>query len=110
MELKIIDEIILEPTGGAHRNKQAILNNVKLSIKKNLEYYESFSRDEIYSMRKEKFLAMGRENGFKINEKGENTLLSTQPSKINLISFLKQKKNYVIFIVISLLISLFLIL
>ena len=110
LDLKIIDEIILEPTGGAHRNKQAILNNVKLSIKKNLEYYENFSRDEIYSMRKEKFLAMGRENGFKINEKGENTLLSTQPSKINLISFLKQKKNYVIFIVISLLISLFLIL
>ena len=73
-------------------------------------YYEKFSRDEIYNMRKEKFLAMGRENGFKINEKGENTLLSTKPSKINLISLLKQKKSYVIFIIISFIISLFLIL
>ena len=34
LDLKIIDEIIPEPTGGAHRNRQAILNNVKLSIKK----------------------------------------------------------------------------
>ena len=93
LDLKIIDEIIPEPTGGAHRNRQAILNNVKLSIKKNLEYYENFSRDEIYNMRKEKFLAIGRENGFKINEKGENTLLSAQPNKNNLISVIKNKKK-----------------
>ena len=110
LNLKIIDEIIPEPTGGAHRNKQAILNNVKLSIKKNLRYYENFSRDEIYNMRKEKFLAMGRENGFKYNEKGENNLLSSQPSKNNLKSFIKQKKNYIILILISLITSLFFIL
>ena len=110
LDLKIIDEIIPEPTGGAHRNRQAILNNVKLSIKKNLEYYENFSRDEIYNMRKEKFLAMGRENGFKYNEKGENNLLSSQPSKNNLKSFIKQKKNYIILILISLITSLFFIL
>ena len=61
-------------------------------------------------MRKEKFLAIGRENGFKINEKGENTLLSAQPNKNNLISVIKNKKNYIILLLISLMISLFLIL
>ena len=36
LNLKIIDEIIPEPTGGAHRDKNLILENVKISIDKNL--------------------------------------------------------------------------
>ncbi len=34
LSLKIIDEIIPEPLGGAHRDKDLILDNVRNSIKK----------------------------------------------------------------------------
>ena len=36
LSLNIIDEIIPEPIGGAHRDKDLILDNVRASIKKNL--------------------------------------------------------------------------
>ena len=54
--LKIIDEIIDEPTGGAHRDKNKILENVKTSISKNLDLFNEMSKDEILSQRKNKFL------------------------------------------------------
>ena len=34
LELKIIDEIIEEPAGGAHRDKDEVLKNVKNPLKK----------------------------------------------------------------------------
>ena len=63
-ELDIIDEIINEPTGGAHRDKDFMLNNIKNSIKKNLDYFKVMSPDEIYNERKNKFLKIGRGKGF----------------------------------------------
>ena len=36
LELKVIDEIISEPVGGAHRDRDLILDNVRKSIEKNL--------------------------------------------------------------------------
>ena len=36
LDLKVIDEIIQEPLGGAHRDRNLILNNVRESISKNL--------------------------------------------------------------------------
>ena len=64
LELGIIDEVIKEPVGGAHRDIESITQDVKYSIIKNLKYYESFSREEIYEDRKAKFLKIGREKGF----------------------------------------------
>ena len=64
LELGIIDEIIQEPLGGAHRDAESIALDVKDSIIKNLNHYESFSRDEVYNDRKIKFLKIGREKGF----------------------------------------------
>ena len=64
LELGIIDEIIEEPLGGAHRDQETIAKSVKHSIIKNLEFFESFSKDEIYEQRKDKFLKIGRESGF----------------------------------------------
>ena len=34
LDLQIIDEVIKEPTGGAHRDRDLILNNVRNSIRK----------------------------------------------------------------------------
>ena len=63
LKLKIIDEIIPEPTGGAHRDKNLILNNVKMSIDKNLNELCNLSKAEILSRKKEKFLEIGRDKG-----------------------------------------------
>ena len=64
LELGVIDEIIKEPLGGAHRDAERITQDVKDSIIKNLRHYESFSREEIYDDRKVKFLKIGRGEGF----------------------------------------------
>ena len=67
LELCIIDEIIEEPVGGAHRDRDLILNSVKLSIQKNLNKFNFMSRDEILLHRKNKFLSIGRNKGFRGN-------------------------------------------
>ena len=67
LELCIIDEIIEEPVGGAHRDRDLILNSVKLSIQKNLNEFDFMSRDEIFLHRKNKFLSIGRNKGFRGN-------------------------------------------
>tara|TARA_B100000378_G_scaffold22416_1_gene17353 strand:- start:226 stop:1329 length:1104 start_codon:yes stop_codon:yes gene_type:complete len=67
LDLSIIDEIIEEPTGGAHRDRDLILNSVKLSIQKNLNEFDFMSRDEILLHRKNKFLSIGRNKGFRGN-------------------------------------------
>ena len=71
LELKIIDEIILEPIGGAHRDKNLILDNIRYSIKKNLNQFNSMGRDEILNHRKNKFLSIGRSKGF-VNQSSIN--------------------------------------
>ena len=64
LKLKIIDEVIPEPLGGAHRDPDAIAADIKYSIIKNLKNFENFSKDEIYDHRKSKFLQIGRDQGF----------------------------------------------
>ena len=97
LELKVIDEIISEPLGGAHRDKSLILSNVKESISKNLNLFKEMSDVEILDKRKNKFLKIGRSKGFISNP--EN--LSTIDSKNNIDKFyLKNRK--VIFLVILL--------
>ena len=64
LKLNIIDEIIPEPVGGAHRDKDLILDNVRDSLKKNLDFFETMDKDEILTHRKNKFLSIGRNKGF----------------------------------------------
>ena len=64
LNLKIIDEIIPEPLGGAHRDKNLILENVRNSIERNINDFNSLTREEVYNKRKEKFLSIGRTKGF----------------------------------------------
>ena len=68
-DLKIIDEIILEPLGGAHRDKDLILDNVRSSIRKNLDFFLNMDEEEILTQRKNKFLSIGRNKGFISNSK-----------------------------------------
>ena len=64
LELEIIDEIIDEPPGGAHRDKNLILENVRSSLIKNLNHFNSMTHEEIFENRKNKFLKIGRNKGF----------------------------------------------
>ena len=74
LNLGVIDEIIVEPVGGAHRDKDLILKNIKNSIFKNLNELKDLSKDEIINQRKNKFLSIGRSGGFIKQSNDENSL------------------------------------
>ena len=92
LELEIIDEIIPEPSGGAHRDKDLILENVRNALDKNLENFKQMSPEEIFDGRKNKFLKIGRSKGFMSNL---NELSSLNLEKSNFNHFLKSKKIFV---------------
>ena len=96
LELNIIDEIISEPTGGAHRDKNKILDNVKNTLTKNLQAFENVSREEILNQRKNKFLKIGRDKGF-INNPEEISDLSQPSNKFNLYLKLYKKNKIKVF-------------
>ncbi len=89
LELQIIDEIISEPIGGAHREKNQILENVRNSISKNLIQFNSMQSEEIYNERKNKFLRIGRSKGFMDNL---DDLSSLQTKRSNFETIFKSKK------------------
>ena len=93
LELEIIDEIIPEPSGGAHRDKDLILENVRNALNKNLENFKQMSPEEIFDGRKNKFLKIGRSKGFMNNL---NELSSLNSEKNNFNHFLKSKKIFVV--------------
>ena len=97
LELKVIDEIIPEPIGGAHRDRNLVLSNVRESISKNLNLFKQMSDEDILDQRKNKFLKIGRNKGFISNP--EN-LSSLDHKKNNIDQFLIKNKNN-IFIVIG---------
>ena len=74
LNLDIIDEIIPEPVGGAHRDKDLILDNVRNSLEKNLNFFKNMERDEILNHRKNKFLSIGRNKGFSSNTTSSDKL------------------------------------
>jgi len=63
-KMEIVDEIIQEPIGGAHRNKEKILFSTKESILKYLEEFKKYTGDEIFKQRREKFLNIGKQKSF----------------------------------------------
>ncbi len=62
-ELRIVDEIIDEPLGGAHRDREKTYSNVKSSIIKNIAKLEKMDPDKRCDARIEKYCAMGVFNG-----------------------------------------------
>ena len=96
LELGVIDEVISEPLGGAHRDQEATTQNVRNSILENLKYFDNMSRDEIYDHRKAKFLKIGREGGFAKSAKLGDTSLGYKESFANKIkrAFVKNQYTY----------------
>jgi len=97
LDLKIIDEIIKEPLGGAHRDKNALLDEIKKSIRKNLKELSELSREDILNHRKQKFLSIGRKKGLVKNIDSRDRMTMEE----NVFSNLKQKinKNKIVMII-----------
>jgi acetyl-CoA carboxylase carboxyl transferase subunit alpha len=56
---EIIDGILTEPKGGAHRNPDLMSNKIKEEILKHIQYYKSKASNEILNERTEKFKNVG---------------------------------------------------
>ena len=99
LELEVIDEIIPEPLGGAHRDKDLILKNVRESIIRNLDKFKNMTEEEIFNERKNKYLKIGRNKGFIENT---NELSSLKPDKNKLSQILREKKIILVSSVLAL--------
>ena len=98
-DLKIIDEIIPEPLGGAHRDKDIILDNVRNSIRKNLDFFINMDKEQILLQRKNKFLSIGRNQGFATSSKiSDNLSMKTNIIDKFINKFVYNKKYLIYFI------------
>ena len=108
LNLKVIDEIIPEPVGGAHRDKDLILNNIRNSIINNLNDFNSMSKDEVLNHRKNKFLSIGRSKGFIGQSVTDDTLhMKQNPADILKIKIVKNKNQLIIVVIILTLVASF---
>ncbi|MCL4136713.1 UNVERIFIED_CONTAM: hypothetical protein GTU68_048618 [Idotea baltica] len=61
LTLGVVDDIVKEPLGGAHRDKEAIVQALGDAIESALQTYDGMTPEQIRLERREKFLAMGRQ-------------------------------------------------
>lgn len=60
LEQGVIDEVIKEPAGGAHRDSNMMAQNIKTAIRKSLAELVDLNKDELVECRYKKFRAMGK--------------------------------------------------
>ncbi|MBX6332023.1 MAG: acetyl-CoA carboxylase carboxyltransferase subunit alpha [Gemmatimonadaceae bacterium] len=60
LELGVIDEIIPEPVGGAHSNREAAAQAVHEALVRTLDDLRRYKPDKLVRRRREKYLAMGQ--------------------------------------------------
>ena len=58
-ELNLIDSIVQEPLGGAHRNYAKIAENLKLRLKEDLSELDGLSKEELLNRRYERLMSYG---------------------------------------------------
>ena len=106
LELKVIDEIIPEPVGGAHRDRDLVLDNVRVSIENNLNEFYNMTEEEVFNHRKNKFLKIGRSKGF-VSQLDDISTLSMKKNRINVVieKFLTSKVNIIILVGVLILLS-----
>jgi acetyl-CoA carboxylase carboxyl transferase subunit alpha len=59
-ELRVVDEIIPEPAGGAHANHEVTVKAVHEALSRQLDELRRFKPDKLVRRRREKFLRMGQ--------------------------------------------------
>ena len=60
LNLNVIDEIIDEPVGGAHREHAQIIMQTKIAIKDSIIFFKKFGAESLIEKRRDKFLEIGR--------------------------------------------------
>jgi acetyl-CoA carboxylase carboxyl transferase subunit alpha len=60
LDLGVIDRILPEPIGGAHRERVQMIREVGDAIEEEIRGMEGLNGDALVKARREKFLAMGR--------------------------------------------------
>jgi acetyl-CoA carboxylase carboxyl transferase subunit alpha len=60
LELRVIDEIVPEPLGGAHANHEGAARSLHDALVRNLDELRRLKPDRLVRKRREKFLAMGQ--------------------------------------------------
>ena len=94
LKMKIIDEIIKEPTGGAHRNKEAVIFSTKEVLIKYLDEFAKYTKEEIYEQRKEKFLNIGKDKSFSVfSDQGIDLLVKGGFASLVKEKFIKYKNK-----------------
>ncbi len=73
LKLKVVDEIVPEPQGGAHRDYDSVAENLGSALRRNLQDISEISIDELLQNRYEKFRRLG------IFTEGKSTATSTRP-------------------------------
>ena len=92
---QIIDEIILEPIGGAHRNPETTIKNCEKVLLKYLEEFNNYAPEEILEQRKNKFLNIGTQKSFNIFLKDSEWINKEKIlQKFEYILLKYKKKNY----------------
>jgi acetyl-CoA carboxylase carboxyl transferase subunit alpha len=61
LKLHIVDHVIKEPVGGAHRDPEQAVKNAGKAIEKELKSLLKLTPEEIKRQRRERFYAIGRE-------------------------------------------------
>ncbi len=59
-ELRVIDEIVPEPPGGAHANHEETAQTLQQALMRNLEELRKYKPDKLVRRRREKYLRMGQ--------------------------------------------------
>ena len=108
LRMKIIDEIIKEPIGGAHRNKEQIIFSTKKALVKHLEEFKKFTGEEIFEQRKEKFLSIGKQKPFKVFSDQTNWFIKDNFFTLTRGTLSRFKKELIIAILLIFVVLLFL--
>lgn len=61
LRLKLVDQVIPEPMGGAQRDPQIAIESVKKAIQEALDQLKDIPKQVLQAQRRDKFLAMGRQ-------------------------------------------------
>ena len=60
MEMRVIDKIIAEPTGGAHTDWQKTMENLAVAVSDQIKLLQKTPVEKLPELRAEKFLKMTR--------------------------------------------------
>ena len=106
LNMKIIDEVIKEPVGGAHRNREAIILSTREILTRYLDHFNQYTGEEIFEDRQKKFLNIGKQKSFTVFSK--KTIWKVENNISNLIrKFLIKFKIHLIFLIVLIFFSIF---